>query len=64
MVNHEFDNALKTMKSLGAKIIDNVNFTEFNSSFTYSKSEDWVLGLQVDISNSEVIAIPFKLSPG
>jgi hypothetical protein len=57
VVNVEFDKALKIMKSLGAKIVDNTMFSEFNASYTHSNAEEWNLGLQVDIYNSKSSAI-------
>ena len=53
VVNVEFDKGLKIMESLGAKIVDNAMFSEFNASYTYSDAEEWNLGLQVDIYNSK-----------
>lgn len=52
VVNAAFDNALKQIESLGATIVDDVKFSEFNSNFTYSDEEDWTLGLRVALRES------------
>ncbi|KAI8660069.1 Amidase domain-containing protein [Fusarium keratoplasticum] len=47
VVNAAFDEALLLMESLGASIVDNVHFSEFNSNYTFSEDLEWTLGLRI-----------------
>lgn len=51
-VNTAFDDALKTIESLGCTIVDDVEFSEFNSHFTYSDENDWTMGLRIGTRES------------
>ncbi|TPX09393.1 uncharacterized protein E0L32_009437 [Thyridium curvatum] len=54
VVNNAFDNALEVIKSRGAIIVDNVKYSEFDSNFTFSDSQDWTLGIRVGLRKKSV----------
>ncbi|KAJ5090975.1 hypothetical protein N7532_009659 [Penicillium argentinense] len=53
VVNAAFDKALEILRSLGATIIDDVHFSEFDKNFTYSDELGWTLGIRVAIREKE-----------
>lgn len=48
-----FGTALQVLRSQGAIVVDNVEFSEFSGNFTYSDATDWTLGLRVSIRESK-----------
>lgn len=52
VVNSAFDQALKTMASLGATVVDNVTFSEFSKDYTSVASDQWALSFRILLRNS------------
>lgn len=53
MVDAAFDAALDILRSLGATVVDNAKYSEFDKNFTYADDVDWTLGLRVAIRESQ-----------
>ncbi|PSN70519.1 amidase signature enzyme [Corynespora cassiicola Philippines] len=47
VVDGAFDEALKQLENLGATIVDNVKFTEFDKDLSYSDADDWMISFRL-----------------
>lgn len=53
VLNPAFDQALKTMASLGATVVDNLAFSEFNKDYPNTTPDQWDLSFRLLLRNSK-----------